>query len=250
MSGGSYLGTPSGSNPAMFNPASRVFQGWVTPTVVNKNLKGYKLRPRTALPTPGYTVAQADRNLLLVPTYEVALGETDKPGHVWGEDDVYGLAKDPATGKYVVEGFYVENVSRHGEVAQAPPAEPHGLDVRPQVPRVRPRWCGTSTTGASPRPTSAGNDAQNDPQRYQMDLEEFDHNDNTQELQLNLSRGNPADYLPAPPPASRPARGAAARLTAARSATRRTRSTSVASPRRSGRARTRSPSIQQPTTCR
>ncbi len=41
------------------------------------------------------------------------------------------------------------------------------------------------------------NDAQSDPNRYQMDLEEFDQNDNTQELQLNLARGNAGDLLTA-----------------------------------------------------
>ena len=34
MSGGSYMGNPSGSNPTMMNPVSRVFQGWVTPTSI------------------------------------------------------------------------------------------------------------------------------------------------------------------------------------------------------------------------
>ena len=39
------------------------------------------------------------------------------------------------------------------------------------------------------------NDAQNDSERYQMDVEEFDQNDNTQELQRNETRGGPEDYL-------------------------------------------------------
>jgi M6 family metalloprotease-like protein len=197
MSGGSYLGTPSGSNPTMMHPASRVFQGWLTPTIVHGDLKGYKLRARTALPKPGYAVGQADPNLLLVPTYEVAVGETDKLGHVWSEEDVYGLAKDDATGKYVVEGFYVENVSRHARSAKLSPLNPMGsmFDRKSHgsglVVWHFDYWRQSTTYFAH------ANDAQNDPQRYQMDLEEFDRNDNTQELQLNLSRGNPADYLTA-----------------------------------------------------
>ena len=39
------------------------------------------------------------------------------------------------------------------------------------------------------------NNAQTDANRPQMDPMEFDHNDNTQELQLNMSRGNAEDLL-------------------------------------------------------
>jgi M6 family metalloprotease-like protein len=195
MAGGSYLGSPSGSNPTMFQPASRVFQGWVTPRIVRKDLRGYKLAPRTSLPKKGYKVGQVDKNLLLVPTYQIGLGETDKLGHVWGQDDVYGLVKDPKTGKYVVEGFYVENVSRHARSPRLSAKNPMGsmFDRKSHgsglVVWHFDYWRQSTTYFAH------GNDAQNDPQRYQMDLEEFDRNDNTQELQLNLSRGNPADYL-------------------------------------------------------
>ena len=83
-------------------------------------------------------MGQADRNLLLVPTYEIKEGQTDKLGHTWGADDVYGLPFDSKTKKYVVEGFYVENVSRHAKSPRLSSQEPDGLDVRPQVPRLRP----------------------------------------------------------------------------------------------------------------
>ena len=42
-----------------------------------------------------------------------------------------------------------------------------------------------------------GNNAQSDANRYQMDVLEFDQNDNTQELQLNYARGNANDFLTA-----------------------------------------------------
>ena len=195
MSGGSYLGSPSGSNPAMMNPATRVFQGWITPTIVHGNLRRHTLRPRTALPRKGYHVGMADPNLLLVPTYEIAEGETDKLGHTWSSDDVYGLAKDPKTKKYVVEGFYVENVSRNATSTKLSPKNQMGsmFDRKQHGSGLLvwhfDYWRQSTTYFAH------SNNAQNDPNRYQLDVEEFDRNDNTQELQLNHSRGNPADYL-------------------------------------------------------
>src|SRR5687768_2433603 len=41
------------------------------------------------------------------------------------------------------------------------------------------------------------NDAQSDPNRPQMDPVEFDYNDNSQELQLSLTRGEPQDVITA-----------------------------------------------------
>jgi M6 family metalloprotease-like protein len=195
MAGGSYMGDPAGSNPTMFNPATRVFQGWVTPTIVHKDLTGYALAPRTTLPKPGYRVGTPDPNLLLVPTYEVAVGDTDSLDHTWTEEDVYGLALDPQTNKYVVEGYYVENVSRNEVSAKLSPKNPSGsmFDHRQHGSGLLvwhfDYWRQSSTYFGH------ANDAQSDPNRYQMDLEEFDQNDNSQELQLNDSRGNPADFL-------------------------------------------------------
>jgi M6 family metalloprotease-like protein len=195
MSGGSYLGNPAGSNPALFNPATRVFQGWVTPTIVHGDLKGYRLRPRNARPFPSYHVGQKDPNLLLVPTYEIKVGQTDKLGHEWTSDDVYGLAKDKKTGKFVVEGFYVENISRTGKAPRINKKDPRGMmfDRKTHGGGLAvwhfDYWRQSTTYFAH------GNDAQNDANRYQMDLLEFDQNDNAQELQLNYGRGNANDLL-------------------------------------------------------
>src|SRR3712207_5551037 len=59
MSGGSWFGNPPGSNPTGFNPASRVFQGWMTPTIVHDDLRGVVLQPRELMPAPGYQADQA-----------------------------------------------------------------------------------------------------------------------------------------------------------------------------------------------
>jgi len=195
MSGGSYLGNPSGSNPAMQNPATRVFQHYVTPTIVHGDLRGYTLKPRTALPKQGYKYGEPDPNLLLVPTYEINVGDTDALGHTWTADDVYGLAKDPKTGKYVVEGYYLENVSRNAHSVSLDKKNPMGsMFDRQQHSSGLAVWhfdyWRQSTTYFG-----GANDAQSDPNRYQMDLEEFDQNDNTQELQLNYARGNAGDLL-------------------------------------------------------
>ncbi|MGA8256314.1 MAG: immune inhibitor A domain-containing protein [Nocardioides sp.] len=197
MAGGSYMGNPSGSNPAMNNPATRVFQKYVTPTIVRKSLRNYTLKPRTALPKKGYRFGQPDRNLLLVPTYEIKVGQKDKLGHVWDADDVYGLAYDKATKMYVVEGFYLENVSRNARSVSLDPRNPRGSMFDRQMHSSGlavwhfDYWRQSSTYFGH------DNNAQSDANRYQMDLEEFDQNDNTQEIQLNLARGNPADLLTA-----------------------------------------------------
>jgi M6 family metalloprotease-like protein len=195
MAGGSYLGDPIGSNPALFDPASRVFQGWVTPLIVHHSLRHWVLKPRTVVPFKNYHIGEADPNLLLVPTYEIAVGQTDNLGHTWGADDVYGLARDNKTKKYVVEGYYVENVDR-----QAHDKPQHKGDAMGAMfDRMQhgsgllvwhfDYWRQSTTYFAH------ANDAQNDPNRYQLDVEEFDQNDNTQELQLNYSRGNASDFL-------------------------------------------------------
>ncbi len=195
MAGGSYLGDPIGSNPALFNPATRVFQGWVTPTIVHKSLRHWVLKPRTVVPFKNYHVGQKDPNLLLVPTYEIKQGQTDKLGHTWGADDVYGLAKDHKTHKYVVEGFYVENINRTAHDKKLNKKDPMGaMFDRMQHSSGLMVWhfdyWRQSTTYFA-----HGNDAQSDPNRYQLDVEEFDQNDNTQDLQLNFARGNAADTL-------------------------------------------------------
>ena len=195
MSGGSYLGNPSGSNPAMQNPATRVFQHYVTPTIVHGSLRGYTLQPRTALPKDGYQYGQPDPNLLLVPTYEVAQGATDRMGHTWTADDVYGLAKDPKTGKYVVEGYYVENVDRNARSVKLDKRNPMGSMFDRQMHSSGLAVWHFDYWRRSTTYFGGANDAESDPNRYQMDLEEFDQNDNTQELQLNDARGNASDLL-------------------------------------------------------
>lgn len=197
MSGGSYLGNPAGSNPAMMNPATRVFQGWVTPTIVHGNLKNYTIKPRTSLPRKGYRVGRPDPNLLLVPTYEVKVGTVDKLGHTWEAEDVYGLARDPKTKKYVVEGYYVENSSRNATSVKLSKKNPMGSMFDRQGHSSGLAVWHFDYWRQSTTYFGHGNDAQSDPNRYQMDLEEFDQNDNSQELQLNHSRGNPADLLTA-----------------------------------------------------
>ena len=80
MAGGSYTWHAVRLEPTTFNPATRVFQGWLTPTIVHGDLRNYTLHPRTVLPRKAYHVGQADPNLLLVPTYEVKQGQKDNRG--------------------------------------------------------------------------------------------------------------------------------------------------------------------------
>jgi M6 family metalloprotease-like protein len=191
MSGGSYLGNPSGSNPSWFNPATRVFQGWVTPTIVHDDLEDYELQPRST-PIPGYTAADANPNLLLVPTRWVKVGDEDDDGHVWSENDVYGLAKDGDKG-YVIEGWYLEYVSRvdgphepiHADMTRSPYFDrgDHGSGL---LTWHFDYWRRSNTYFGN-------NNAQDDANRMQMDVEEWDFNDNSQDIALNLHRGEGSD---------------------------------------------------------
>jgi M6 family metalloprotease-like protein len=194
MSGGSYGGNPTGSNPTGFNPASRVFQGWTTPTVVNGDLRGYVLQPRHIRP-PDYDPARPNPNLLLVPVKEIGVGEVDQTGHEWTENDVYGLAVNPATGKSIIEGYYLENINRTATAAQP---------IHPEMTRAPYFDRSFLSSGVMAwhfdyhlrsNVLYQSNNAQTDANRPQMDPMEFDYNDNTQELQLNKGRGNAEDLL-------------------------------------------------------
>lgn|GEM_PF-5772762 len=191
MSGGSYGGTPSGSNPTWFNPASRVFQGWVKPTLVHGDELGYTLDRRSSRPE-GYTVADANPNLVMVPTRWVKEGDETSDGHVWVKNDLYGLVEDGDNG-FVIEGWYLELASRM-------PAKAPG--IHPDMTRESyfDRWLygsGLLTWHFDYWRRSnvyfGQNGANNDPNRMQMDVEEWDFNDNTQEIALNMNRAEASD---------------------------------------------------------
>ncbi len=183
MAGGSWFGNPPGSNPIGANPATKVFQGWVTPTVVHGDLRNVKLAPRERAPMPGYNVTKVNPNLLLIP---IAWTNSTEPA------DVYGLVKDPQNGKYITEGWYVENISRSvtglpdlANFKRSPYFDRLALSSGIMIWHFD-YYKKSNTYGGA-------NDAQTDPNRPQMDPEEFDFNDNTQELQLGLTRGEPSD---------------------------------------------------------
>jgi M6 family metalloprotease-like protein len=194
MAGGSWFGNPPGSNPTGFNPASRVFQGWITPTVVHDDVRNVTLQPRELTPTAGYTADQPDPNVLLVPTQWIKVGDTDQYEHTWTENDVYGLVQDGDRG-YVVEGFYVENWSRsvnsppiHEDMTRAPYFDRQALASGAMAWHFDYVKRSSTYFGA---PNNAGSDFN----RPQMDPLEWDRNDNTQELQLGLTRGEPEDLM-------------------------------------------------------
>jgi len=191
MSGGSYGGTPSGSNPTWFNPATRVFQGWVTPTLVHEDELDYTLERRSSMPD-GYTAADPNPNLVMVPTRWVKVGDTTEDGHVWTENDVYGLVEDGANG-FVIEGWYLELASRM-------PAKAPGIHADMTRASYFDRWLygsGLLTWHFDYWRRSnvyfGQNGANNDPNRMQMDVEEWDFNDNTQEIARNENRAEASD---------------------------------------------------------
>ena len=186
MAGGSWLGNPAGSNPTGFNPASRAFQGWLGDhgarvRQITGDVRGLKLRPRELFP-----------DIALVPVQTVAVGQTDQYGHTWTANDVYGLVMTPG-GRYVAEGYYLENWSRSASGKALP-----GMKRAPYFDRAA--WnSGLMSWHFDYYKRSnvyyGANNAQTDPNRPQMDPMEFDFNDNTQELQLNLVRGEATDLV-------------------------------------------------------
>ena len=193
MAGGSWFGNPPGSNPTGFQPASKIFQGWITPRIVHDDVKNLTLKPRELMPTPNYTVDEVNPHVILVPTQWIKVGDTDQYDHTWTEEDVYGLVEDGDNG-FVVEGYFVENWSRttngpaiHEAMSRGPYFDRQALASGLMV------WhfdyvARSNTYGGA-------NNAGSDPNRPQMDPLEFDFNDNTQELQLNLTRGEPSDVI-------------------------------------------------------
>lgn len=193
MAGGSWFGNPPGSNPTGFNPASKVFQGWMTPRIINGDQRAVELKPRELIPKPGYQATEANPNILLVPTEWVKVGEPDRNGDTWTEDDVSGLVQDGDKG-YVVEGYYIENWSRtvngppiHPDMTRAPYFDRQALASGIMAWHFDYYYRSNTINGS--------NNAGSDPNRPQMDPIEFDYNDNTQELQLNLTRGEPSDVM-------------------------------------------------------
>jgi M6 family metalloprotease-like protein len=192
MSGGSYGGTPSGSNPTWFNPATRVFQGWVTPTVVHEDRLDYTLQRRSIQPSADYAVGTPNPNLVLVPTRWVDVGDTTDDDHTWTDNDVYGLVKDGDKG-YVIEGWYLELASRM-------PAKAPAIHESMSRASYFDRWLYGSGLltwhfdyWRRSNVLHGQNGANNDPNRMQMDVEEWDHNDNTQEIALNMNRAEASD---------------------------------------------------------
>ena len=193
MAGGSWFGNPPGSNPTHFHPASRVFQGWITPTIVHQDRKNVALKPRELMPFAGYDATEAQPNIVLVPTKWVQVGDVDETGHEWTEDDVLGLVLDGDRG-YVIEGYYVENISRtvngapiHEDMTRSPYFDRQALNSGLLVWHFDYHRRSNVINGS--------NNAQTDPNRPQMDVVEWDHNDNDQELQLGLTRGEPTDVV-------------------------------------------------------
>lgn len=191
MAGGSWFGNPPGSNPTWSNPATRVFQGWVQPRIVKGDVKDLSLAPRELKPA-GYTAEQPHPNVVLVPTKTVKVGDVTEDDHTWTEDDVYGLPKDGD--RYVIEGYYLENISR--SVTAAP------FDKRMKRQPYFDRQALSSGLMVwhfdyyrRSNVYYGSNDAGSDPNRPQMDPVEFDFNDNSQELQLGTTRGEPQDLV-------------------------------------------------------
>ena len=123
MSGGSYMGNPSGSNPIWFNPATRVFQGWLKPTIVHGDLRELQARSRARSRCRATPSATAEPE---PPARPDQVDERRRHGRATAtrgpRATCTACCMDPATRATSIEGYYLEYASR-----TAGPHEPiHG----------------------------------------------------------------------------------------------------------------------------
>ena len=133
MAASGYLGRPIQTNPTHVQP--------VDPGVPGLGHADDRPRRRARRgPAPAQrhaarratTYGTPNPNLLLVPTKWIKVGQTDELGHVWTADDVYGLVKDGDRG-YVIEGYYLEYVSR---TARSAPRSTRAMKRSPYFDRA------------------------------------------------------------------------------------------------------------------
>lgn len=160
--GGSWYGDPPGSSPLHFNPMVKMNQKWIEPRVIEGTTLGAALRPREKFP-----------DLILVPTKfedDLALCELGQ----FGYENITASFK--IGDRCAVEGFLLEHVSR---------SVPGAIFDRYALGSGVLAWHYDLTKWSQ-----GGND---DFLRPMLDLLEFDRRDDSQDLQLNKTRGDPMD---------------------------------------------------------
>jgi M6 family metalloprotease-like protein len=180
--GGSWSGIPAQTNPIHFNPLMKVNKRWIEPRVITATQLGVTLRPRASYP-----------DLVAVPVYIAPVGHADNaqcnkaPLGIAGQNAAFKLPD----GSCMVEGFLIENLSRTSAVSdsQACVFQPADFDRQAYASGLA-IWHWDFRSYASNANTANQNNL-----RYAVDLEEFDRRDARQELQTNITRGEPLDLF-------------------------------------------------------
>ena len=176
--GGSWLGIPTQTNPIHFNPVMKMNFGWVDPVIVEDTTTDLTLRPRAAHP-----------DLALVPLVvappgsdDVALCEADPIGLGLPQNEQF---KTP-DGGCIVEGFLLENVSSVAGIGDRDTCTFTPMDFDRQM-------YGSGLMVWHFDFTSYVQLGNNNTLRPMLDIEEFDRRDSLQEMETDLTRGEPSD---------------------------------------------------------
>lgn len=178
--GGSWLGIPTQTNPIHFNPVMKTNFGWVHPQVITDTTENVTLRPRAAYP-----------DLVMVPTRiapagseEAALCDID-PINVGAPQNTNFHTPD---GGCYVEGFLLENLSAVAGVGDEETCTFTPMDFdRQAYGSGLMVWHFDFTNYVG-----LGN---NNVLRPMLDIEEADRRDDVQELETDVTRGDPTDLF-------------------------------------------------------
>ncbi|MGH2784294.1 MAG: immune inhibitor A domain-containing protein [Actinomycetota bacterium] len=178
--GGSWLGIPAQTNPIHFNPVMKINFGWVEPRLVTGTSLNQVLRPRAKYP-----------EVVMIPTRVEAAGsdgaaECDKNpiGAKPGQNNAFYQPD----GSCLAEGFLIENFSRSAALDNFNGCvySPADFDKQAYASGLA-IWYWDFTNYQS-----LGN---NNVLRPMLDLKEFDRRDDTQDLALGITRGDPLDLF-------------------------------------------------------
>jgi M6 family metalloprotease-like protein len=176
--GGSWLGIPAQTNPIHFNPVMKINFGWVTPRIVSETTKNVSLRPRANYP-----------EVVMIPTRIEKSGSEGAAQCDQSPIDV-GEGQNRAfllpNGDCLAEGFLIENLSRSSAAADAASClfQPADFDRQAYTSGLA-IWYWDFTNFVQ-----LGN---NNVARPMLDVKEFDRRDDTQDLTLGFTRGDPLD---------------------------------------------------------
>jgi len=154
MSGGTWLGDPPGSNPAHFNPLSKIDYGWATPKTVTSTSLGEMLRPSETSPDIVKVPISGSNQFFLLEYKNSTAGLFDRYIYssglmIWHSNPDRHDNNDPGNYMLDIEEFDYRDGTQELELNRnrAETTDPWRNDTTGMGPATQP---GTSTSGGSP----------------------------------------------------------------------------------------------------